>query len=90
MAKHITESEGEGDMKGTVKQIKWAEDIKETAYRTIETNVELLKNKLEKYPNWERFKVEIEGYEKVRETLDKFFEMTDEAADIIEKRYVLS
>lgn len=79
----------EQNMKGTEKQIKWAEGIKESAYGTIEANIELLNEKLEKYPNWESVKAEIKGYEKVRETLDKFFEMTDEASKVINARHIL-
>ena len=76
-------------MKGTEKQIKWAEDIKEAAYGTVNGNIELLQERLNKYPNWDSLKNEIKGYEKVREVLDIFFNQIAEASQVIDKRFML-
>ncbi len=75
-------------MKGTEKQIKWAEDIKEAAYGTVNGNIELLQERLNKYPNWDSLKNEIKGYEKVREVLDMFFNQIAEASQVIDKRFM--
>lgn len=76
-------------MKGTEKQIRWAENIKESAYETVNGNIKILNERLEKYPNWNSLKNDIKGYEKVREILDMFFSQCDDAAKIIEKRFIL-
>lgn len=68
-------------MKGTEKQIKWAEDIMSDAFNTIDANV----NRMEK-ENPELFRFEIQAYKECREMIEKSFATCEEAKQIIENR----
>lgn len=77
-------------MRGSEKQIAWAEDIKKEAYGTVNANIKTLDEKIEKYPNWETAKKERAAFIRVREMLDEVFGKIEDASVIIEKRYMLS
>jgi len=66
-------------MKGTEKQIKWAEDIKANAINTCTANIERLSGQPLDAMRVEVFKV-------IRKTLIDGFEQIDDAAVIINKR----
>ena len=66
-------------MKGTEKQIKWAEDIKANAINTCTANIERLSGQPLDALRVEVFKV-------IRNTLIAGFEQIDDAAVIINKR----
>ena len=70
---------GETKMKGTEKQIKWAEDIKANAINTCTANIERLSVQPLDAMRVEVFKV-------IRKTLIDGFEQIDDAAVIINKR----
>lgn len=76
-------------MKGTEKQIKWAEDIIRDARETIRRNIELIKALQEKH-GYDVRQDELEAYEKCSESLEKVFASTEEAGAIIEMRNRIS
>lgn len=81
-------------MKGTEKQIKWAEDIKASAYKTCEfANIEIDRivargvelTKAEKMTGYTKVAIET-----MKKQLDELFRNIDDAAVIIDKRNRLS
>lgn len=71
-------------MKGSMKQIKWAEDIKANAIGTCTANIERLGD--EASATYEMDKVLVEVYRIFREALSAAFERIEDAAVIIDRR----
>lgn len=69
-------------MTGTEKQIKWAEDIKATAIRTLENNINNMKQKNESGI----FNIDIRAFEETKAYIEKQFQIMTEAKQVIEKR----
>lgn len=83
-------------LKGTEKQVAWAEDIVAIARRTISSNIENIKNLQAEYTEkyGEGFKNfrqdELEAFEKCGESLEAMLANVDSAAKIIDMREKLS
>lgn len=76
-------------MKGTEKQIKWAEDIKDEAMGTIEANITRLEKLTAQCPNrW--LLLEKELFESLQKQIGDFFASTEEASKVIDARNRLS
>lgn len=73
-------------MKGTDKQIKWAEDIKAQAIATCVGNIERMEKAIDNQTGRTVFPDEIEGYKVELAILQAFFAKFDDAAVIINKR----
>lgn len=69
-------------MKGSEKQIKWAEDIKRGAMDTLTNKLERMKNSKHK----EYYKITIQVFEELKKELEECFEKVDDAKVIIENR----
>ncbi len=69
-------------MKGSEKQIKWAEDIKKGAMDTLTNNLERMKNS----GHEEYYKITIQVFEELKKELEECFEKVDDAKVIIENR----
>ena len=82
-------SRGKGEkMKGTEKQIKWAEDIIAAARSTVEGNI---KRSAEMAAQHKVFEKDLEQWKKIGEQLEAVLAMIgDDAAKIIDKREKLS
>lgn len=76
-------------LKGTEKQVAWAEDIIASARGTIKTNIENIKAQQEKY-NCKFKQDELEAYEKCSESLETLLAGIDSASKIIDMRYKIS
>lgn len=72
-------------LKGTEKQVAWAEDIIGEARRTIEGNIERIKVEQEKHgiPVMQDY---LEAYARCGETLENMLSKIDSASKIIEMR----
>ena len=68
-------------MKGSEKQIKWAEDIKSNAFNTIDANLKRMEKE-----NPGLFRFEIQAYKECREMIEKTFTTCEDAKQIIENR----
>lgn len=73
-------------MKGTEKQIKWAEDTKANALGTCEANIERMEKTIDNQTGRTIFPDEIEAYKVQLAILQAFFAKVDDAAVIISKR----
>lgn len=76
-------------MNGTEKQVKWAEDIIETARQNIKNMADYTK-KFGSGTNGNGFKYEAVDVAEVEKSLEAIISQTDDAAVIIEKRQMLS
>ena len=76
-------------MKGSEKQIKWAEDILANGKATITRNIELDKERLAKYGDI-MFAESIEIWEQIEAEYDKIIANVTDASEIIAKRHRLS
>lgn len=75
-------------MKGSEKQIKWAEEIKESAFRALDCMVSNYNRRIE----WGEDPVRGCGYdldavEEVRTQVTEAFNKVEEASTVIDKRY---
>lgn len=77
-------------MKGTEKQIKWAEDIIREARETIKRNIEIKKAEEEKNNVPGFFAIEIDCFEECGKSLEQMLSGINEASKIIDMRYQLS
>jgi len=68
-------------MKGTEKQIKWAEDIINDAYNTIDANIARMEKESKEF-----FHFNIQAYKECRKKLEETLETCDDAAVIIKCR----
>lgn len=68
-------------MNGTEKQIKWAEDIINNAYNTIDANIANMENKNEEF-----FTTRVLAYRECRKQLDEVLNNCNDAATIIKNR----
>ena len=64
------------ELKGTPKQIAWAEDIRNTAIKYVKEGKEV----------WGKYPELLAGFEFVENRFSQLFEMHDEAVFYIEKR----
>ena len=76
-------------LKGSEKQVAWAEDIIAGARGTIKANIDNIKAQQEKY-NMKFRQDELEAYEKCKESLETLLAGIDSAAKIIDLRYKIS
>lgn len=76
-------------MKGTEKQIKWAEDIIESARGTIKANIENIKAQQEKY-NCKWRQDELEAFELCSKSLEELLSKVTEASQVINMRHKIS
>lgn len=67
-------------MKGTEKQIKWAEDIKRVALENLQNNITRMEQ------NKECFVYELKAFNETKEDVEKVFEVCEEASQIINMR----
>lgn len=72
-------------LKGTGKQVAWAEDIMNIARETVNSNIKAIKEQQEKY-NGQFRKDELEAYERVGQQLEAMFSKVTEASQIINMR----
>lgn len=84
------EVKGMKELKGTPKQVKWANDIREDAFKFVNGCIENDKKK-NKVPGFEGFfDKDIKAYEAFLEHMTKFFDEVEDASVIISNRYDLS
>ena len=77
-------------LKGTEKQVAWAEDIIREARETISRNIEFKKQEEERNNVPGFFALEIEAFEKCGESLETMLAGIDSASKIIDMRSKLS
>lgn len=77
-------------MKGTEKQIKWAQDIKDKFFRTIDLNISFYQEQLDKHPEVIEYQDDIDIFVNIKEDMEKALSHVDDAAKIIEMREMLS
>ena len=75
-------------MKGTEKQIAWAEDIIDSARRTIDGNVELVEKRIAEYGDL--FAADLSAWRIMRGFVNNFVATIDSAAQVIDKRHILA
>lgn len=74
------------ELKGTEKQIKWADDIRTSAINHCDINIKFAKENLEKNPNVEIYKDNIEFYTMAKNQLVEMFDKIEDAGEIINRR----
>lgn len=67
-------------MKGTEKQIKWAEDIKRTVLENLQNNIDRMEEHAEHFP------YELKAFKETKEEAEKAFEVCENASQIINMR----
>ena len=77
-------------MKGTEKQIAWAQDIKRYALANLESNITLYTDCLKEYDNHPLFAANIEAYKIMRAVIEGIFAAHDDAEYIINHREKLT
>lgn len=77
-------------LKGTEKQVAWAEDIIREARETIKRNIEIEKAEEEKNNVPGFFAIEIACFEECGKSLEQMLSGINEASKIIDMRYRLS
>lgn len=76
-------------LKGTEKQVAWAEDIIRVARETVNSNIQTIKEQQEKY-NAEFRKNELDGYTACGKSLEAMLSKVEDASQIISMREKLS
>lgn len=74
-------------LKGTEKQVAWANEIRDSAVNTITRNIELCKERNKKHPDM--CAVELQVWLELKEALFAKIKNIDSAAEIIDMRYRL-
>lgn len=74
------------ELTGSEKQIKWANDIRDSALDTIEANIESNRNYLKRFKNDFDAQVKLDLYEGARETYLKQLRSVTNAKEIIDRR----
>lgn len=77
-------------MKGTEKQIKWAEEIVEEGRATIRINIEKIQKELARVGHVSTLEDNLEIWEKMQIAHEKLIAKLDDAAIIIEKKDYLN
>lgn len=77
-------------MKGTEKQIAWAQDIKREALEKIEKNIALNAERYEEYDHHRLYAANIEAHKIMRAVLNAIFSVHDDAEYIIDHRAILT
>ena len=77
-------------MKGTEKQVAWAQDIRNTALKNIEANIERNAKMYEEYDHHPMYAANIEAYKIMRAVITGIFAAHDDAEYIINHRAVLT
>lgn len=77
-------------LKGSEKQIAWAEKIRNGAMETCEINIKLAKEKIERYPGVADFEYDLKAFENLKNQFESLFDDLEDASKIIDKRDVLS
>ena len=73
-------------MKGTEKQIKWAEDIKLNALNACDRNIEVAMSRYEE-TGLDMYKTQATLYKIAKAAFEKAFSGIDDASTIIDKQY---
>ena len=73
-------------LKGTEKQIAWAESIREESINTCDKNIELAKERIEKYPGVASYERDLKAYEEIKSQVVSVFDKIEDAAYIIDNR----
>lgn len=75
-------------LKGTEKQIAWAEQIRQDTLGTAERNIKSLEDKIKQYGDI--FKPNLAAYKQVRSNLLSALTKIDDASLLIDKRHIFS
>lgn len=90
------EAKGMKELKGTPKQVKWAQDIINAAYQNIDGEIALYKKIIASCDSETRpegkteIEVRVEVFTEMRKMLDEALALSDSAALIIDRRDVFS
>lgn len=90
------EAKGMKELKGTPKQVKWAQDIINEAYQNIDSEIALYKKIIASCDSEARpegkteIEVRVEVFTEMRKMLDEALALSDSAALIIDRRDVFS
>lgn len=76
------------ELTGSEKQIKWANDIRDSALDTIELNIKSSRDYLKRFKNDFDSQVKVDLYESARETYLKKLRSVTSAKDIIDNRHL--
>lgn len=77
-------------MKGTEKQIAWAQDIRSHAIVDIESNINLNAERYEEFDHHPMYAANIASYKIMRAVIEGIYEAHDDAEYIINHRTILS
>jgi hypothetical protein len=77
-------------MKGTEKQIAWAQDIRSQAIENIESNIKLNAERYEEFDHHPMYAANVESYKIMRAVIEGIYEAHDDAEYIINHRTILS
>lgn len=76
-------------LKGSEKQVKWAEQIRNNAIDTINRNIDLANEKIKKYPSAQKiYQNQIESLQEIGKQLKEVLLKVSNASQIIEKRHI--
>lgn len=76
-------------LKGSEKQVKWAEQIRNNAIDTINRNIDLANERIKKYPSAQKkYQNEIESLQEIGKQLKEVLLKVSNASQIIEKRHI--
>lgn len=78
------------ELKGSEKQIAWANDIIREARETLSRNIEISEEREAKTGNTGFYRLRIESYKEVQRQLETYLDTVDSAAKIIERKSVFS
>lgn len=79
-------------LRGSEKQIAWAEDIRNEAIRTADLNIESSKKRMKEYGDSGKalFGPRLEAYKQVKANLLNALSKMDDASKIIDKSHIIS
>lgn len=77
-------------LKGSEKQINWANQIRDEAIKTADLNINLMKSRLKEYGESEIRRAELEAFKEVKKNLLEALQNIDSASVIINKRHIIS
>nr|DAL64440.1 MAG TPA_asm: hypothetical protein [Caudoviricetes sp.] len=76
-------------LKGSEKQVKWAEQIRDNAINTVNRNIDLANERIKKYPSAQKkYQNEIESLQEIGKQLKEVLLKVSNASQIIEKRHI--
>lgn len=86
---HKISFKGLPTLKGSEKQVQWAEQIRNNAIDTINRNIDLANERIKKYPSAQKiYQNQIESLQEIGKQLKEVLLKVSNASQIIEKRHI--